>query len=121
MENEPKKRGGDAVDHEQDAHGTKDHEQDAHATVDASHDRDEIRCRRLGHEVPFHFCRTEGSGDEPCRLLADCWWERFDIQEYIRANYPHDKAEDLQTPKPPPNKVLSLFEMIQEAKERLEK
>lgn len=88
--------------------------------MDESHDTEEIRCRRLGHAVPFRFCRCEGGDlDAPCRLLRDCWWERFDVARYVRAHYPPDVAERLEADAPPPDKVLSLVEMIRQAQERV--
>jgi hypothetical protein len=43
------------------------------------HDADVLpRCRRLGHEITFAYCRRENFG-KPCRLILDCWWERFDV------------------------------------------
>jgi hypothetical protein len=89
--------------------------------MDETHDQTSIRCRRLGSDVPFLFCRTEGEADEPCRLLRDCWWERFDILTYIRENYSPDVAERLEADAPPPTKAVGLFEMIQQAQERLAK
>jgi hypothetical protein len=88
--------------------------------MDESHDTDEIRCRRLGHPVPFRFCRCEGGDlDAPCRLLRDCWWERFDVARYVRANCSPAVAERLEADAPPPDKVLSLVDLIRQAQERV--
>lgn len=89
--------------------------------MDTIHDQDQIRCRRLGNEVPFLYCRTETADGEPCRLLCDCWWERFDVQAFIRSNFPKEKADALLEPFSPPNKMKNLVEMIQDAQERLDK
>ena len=48
-----------------------------------------LHCRRLGHDVPFGYCLREG-GDRPCRLVFDCWWERFDVQSFLRDRLPED-------------------------------
>jgi hypothetical protein len=46
------------------------------------HDQDVLpRCPRLGHELTFGYCRQESRG-KPCRLILDCWWERFDAQQF---------------------------------------
>lgn len=85
------------------------------------HDSDlQLRCRRLGHEVTFGYCRQEKHG-KPCRLILDCWWEQFDVRGFLQA---HLSAEDLAQVErasvaPPPAKLLSLVEMIQQAKDRL--
>ena len=87
----------------------------------SDHDSDlQLRCRRLGHEVNFGYCRQETHG-KPCRLILDCWWEQFDVHSFLRAQL---SAEDLAQVErgsvvPPPAKLLSLVEMIQQAKDRL--
>ena len=69
------------------------------------HDQDVLpRCPRLGQEITFGYCRQE-AGRKPCRLIMDCWWERFDVRSFLHA--------------PPPSKVLSLVDLIQQAKDRI--
>jgi hypothetical protein len=85
------------------------------------HDADVlVRCRRLGHEVKFGYCRQETRGS-PCRLILDCWCERFDVRGFLRAHLPTEAMAQVEyaSAAPPPSKVLSLVEMIQQAKERL--
>ena len=85
------------------------------------HDQDVLlRCRRLGHEVTFGYCRQETRG-KPCRLILDCWWEQFDVRAFLHA---HLSAEEMAQvaragATPPPAKVVSLFDLIQQAKDRL--
>ena len=78
------------------------------------------RCRRLGHEVRFGYCRQE-TGGKPCRLILDCWWEQFDVRSFLQAHLPEEEMAqvELAGAAPPPSKLLSLVEMIQQAKERL--
>ena len=84
------------------------------------HDQDLLRCRRLGHEVTFGYCRQE-TGGKPCRLVLDCWWECFEVRSFLRAHLPEETVAEVERAgaSPPPPKILSLVEMIQEAKERL--
>jgi len=85
------------------------------------HDQDALlRCRRLGHEVAFGYCRQETRG-KPCRLILDCWWEHFDVRAFLQAHLsPEVMAEVEQAgASPPPPKVLSLLDIIQQAKDRL--
>jgi hypothetical protein len=79
-----------------------------------------LRCRRLGHEVTFGYCRQE-TGGNPCRLILDCWWERFDVRSFLQAHLPEETMGQVEHARvsPPLSKVLSLVEMIQQAKERL--
>jgi len=52
------------------------------------HDQDMLpRCGRLGHEVPFGYCRREEFG-KPCRLILDCWQGQFDVRSFLQAHLP---------------------------------
>jgi hypothetical protein len=79
-----------------------------------------LRCRRLGHEVTFGYCRQE-TGGKPCRLILDCWWEQFDVRSFLRAHLPDEAMAQVEHARtsPPPSKVLSLVELIEQAKRRL--
>ena len=85
------------------------------------HDQDVLpRCPRLGHELTFGYCRQETRG-KPCRLILHCWWERFDVRSFLQAHLPEDAMSQVEhgAAVPPPSKVLSLVEMIQQAKDRI--
>jgi hypothetical protein len=85
------------------------------------HDQDVLpRCPRLGQELTFGYCRQETSG-KPCRLILDCWWERFDVRSFLQAHLPEEGMAQVERAgaAPPPSKVLSLLEIIQQAKDRL--
>jgi hypothetical protein len=86
-----------------------------------AHDQDVLpRCRRLGHDVAFGYCRQESAG-KPCRLILDCWWEQFDVRAFLQAHLPAEIMAEVERAgtSPPPPKVLSLLEIVQQAKERL--
>ena len=85
------------------------------------HDQDVLlRCRRLGHEVTFGYCRQETSG-KPCCLILNCWWEQFDVRSFLQVNLPAEDMAQVERAgdSPPPAKVLSLVDLIQQAKDRL--
>ena len=85
------------------------------------HDQEvNLRCRRLGHEVAFGYCRQETRG-QPCRLILDCWWERFDVRGFLQAHLTEGAMAQVESTgaAPPPAKVLSLVDLIQRAKEGL--
>ena len=85
------------------------------------HDQDVLpRCPRLGHELTFGYCRQESRG-KPCRLILDCWWERFDVRSFLQSNLPEEDMAQVERAgaAPPPSKVLSLVDLIQQAKDRL--
>jgi hypothetical protein len=86
-----------------------DHDQDIHP-----------RCRRLGHEITFGYCRQETTG-QPCRLILDCWWERFDVRSFLAAHLSAEAMARVERTavSPAPSKMLGLLEMIQAAKDRL--
>jgi hypothetical protein len=85
------------------------------------HDQDVLlRCRRLGHEVTFGYCRQE-TGGRPCRLILDCWWEQFDVRSFLQAQLPAEEMAHVECAgsSPPSPKMLSLLELIQQTKDRL--
>jgi hypothetical protein len=88
--------------------------------MDDSKDGHERRCPRLGHSVSFHYCRECGDGGEPCWKIVDCWWEYFDIMEYLKNNLPEETVEKLMTVRPKA-KTTHLVELIQQAQQRLNK
>lgn len=76
------------------------------------------RCPRLGSAVTFDYCLTGGEGDDPCRMVLDCWWEIFDVEAYLRRRLPEAQFEALlvRAATPPKNKVLSILEILEQAK-----
>jgi hypothetical protein len=85
------------------------------------HDEDLLlRCCRLGHEIHFGYCRQE-TGGKPCRLILNCWWERFDVRSFLQAHLPEDAMAQVESASisAPPVKLLSLVEMAQRVKDRL--
>ena len=70
--------------------------------------------------MTFGYCRQE-AGRKPCRLILDCWWERFDVRTFLQANLAEEAMAQVERAGvgPPPSKVLSLVELIQQTKERI--
>ena len=75
-----------------------------------------IRCRRLGNPVSFSYCRFENKG-APCFKIMDCWYDHFMIEDFLRQELTTDEWERTFG-KPPKQKVLTLIELIEEAKKR---
>lgn len=71
------------------------------------------RCPVLGHEVPFSYCRKPAQ-DVPCRKIFDCWWEKIDIKKYVSDNFTDEVQQNIL--KPPKPKIMSLLEIIEQAK-----
>lgn len=82
-----------------------------------AHDARQRRCPRLGHDVPFSYCRSPGT-DLPCGRISDCWWELFDVEAFLRAHYSEEQIQQILAP--PKNKTLSLFELIEKARKASE-
>lgn len=82
-------------------------------------DRDQLerRCPRLGGPVLFGYCRSSGNDGIPCWKIFDCWWECFDVVEHLKNLLPEDIFKRLVLAKPKP-KMVSLVELIEEAKKR---
>lgn len=79
------------------------------------HDKRTIRCRRLGHEVTFHYCRTQ-EGRTVCVRILDCWWEVFDVRGFLQEHLPPQEFAELTHKKPGRGKVHTLLELIERAK-----
>ena len=74
----------------------------------------EIRCRLLGHQVPFKYCRSSNR-DLPCHKIMDCWWERVEVETYLRENFtPEELNRSIFVN--PTSKIASLVELIEQAK-----
>ena len=75
-----------------------------------------IRCRKLGHQISFSYCRNENEG-LPCFKTLDCWYVFFPVDEYLRREMNDDEwAEAFEKPVKP--KALSLVELIEQAQKR---
>jgi hypothetical protein len=75
-----------------------------------------IRCPRLGHQITFSYCRSENRG-HPCFKTLDCWYEHFEVEVFLRGELSPDEWESLFGGPPKP-KMLSLIELIEQAKKR---
>lgn len=76
-----------------------------------------IRCPRLGHQISFSYCRKENQGI-PCFKTLDCWYEHFLVEAFFREELTPEEWERIFE-KPPKPKILSLVEMIEQAKKRM--
>jgi len=83
----------------------------------AAHDHRSRRCPMLGHPLTFAYCRAPGSS-RPCRKILDCWWETFDVKAFLRSCYDDESLTDITAP--PKQKMLSLVELIEQARRKKE-
>jgi len=81
------------------------------------HDNLEQRCRRLGHPVPFGYCRQLPEG-RPCGLILDCWHERFAVADFVKQHYTPEQIEAFLAPPKP--KLASILEIVERAKKAAE-
>lgn len=77
------------------------------------YDEIDIYCRRLGHYVPFKYCRMINEG-LPCSRIMDCAFEKFPVQEFLKENYTEEELEKIFLP--PENKISSLVDLIERAR-----
>jgi hypothetical protein len=85
--------------------------------MDESKDQLERRCPRLGGPITFQYCRLCGDTGLPCWKIFDCWWEDFDITDFLKENLPGDSFDRLIDTKPKP-KLNGLIELIEQVKQR---
>ncbi|MFO7956764.1 MAG: hypothetical protein R6X33_06650 [Candidatus Brocadiia bacterium] len=81
------------------------------------HDERSRRCPRLGHEVSFHYCRTQ-EGDRLCPRILDCWWETFDVRAFLEEELGTEEVRRLEE-RERPDKRVSILQILQEAKRRV--
>jgi hypothetical protein len=74
----------------------------------------QIRCPKLGHQIQFAYCRIE-QVDFPCSKILDCWYEHFNVKDYLEEELGPETVATLSHPAPR-SKVLSLVELIEQAK-----
>ena len=88
-------------------------------TLTPPDDKFEIRCRKLGHQICFSYCRKENNG-LPCFKTLDCWYPFFPVEEFLRDQLsPEEFIEAFVKPQKP--KVLSLVELIEQAQKKTSK
>lgn len=63
----------------------------------SDHDERRLRCRRLGQEVTFRYCRTQ-EGATVCRSILDCWWEVFGVEAFLARQLPETEFAELLRP-----------------------
>lgn len=73
-----------------------------------------IRCRKLGHGVPFSYCRKENQG-LPCSKTMDCWYDHFMVEDLLRRELKPEEWERVFA-NPPKPKVVTLMDLIEQAK-----
>jgi len=74
------------------------------------YDATEGYCRMLGHPVRFAYCRA-GTGTLPCGRIADCWFERIPVEEFLRRHYTPQELGSIFAPRP--GKLESILEIVQ--------
>ena len=77
------------------------------------HDNKKIYCRMLGHHVAFIYCRS-GASSQPCRKIFDCWFQTFDIEQFMKAHFTDEQIRAILAPSK--DKMTSIIELIEQAK-----
>ena len=77
-------------------------------------DKKAIRCPRLGSPVTFHYCETTGEDGLPCFKIFDCWWEFFNVVDYLKGKMTERQFELLSAKRPKP-KITGILELIEKA------
>jgi hypothetical protein len=76
----------------------------------------QIRCPKLGSQIYFSYCVKENQG-VPCYRTLDCWFERFEVKAFLKKSLtPAEWKAAFE--KPPKPKMISLLELIEQAKNR---
>ena len=85
--------------------------------TDQNIDDQERQCPRLGNPISFRFCLISGDDDMACFKIFDCWWERFDVEAYLKQNMPESAFNELvKVAEKPKSKIASIIEIAEKAK-----
>lgn len=87
-------------------------------TMINQHDDLTQRCRRLGSDIDFKYCRLHAEQGQVCSSIIQCWWERFDVISFLKEHLSSDQLMALEQPQVKP-KMTKLMEIIQEAQRRV--
>jgi hypothetical protein len=74
----------------------------------------QIRCPRLGDEIPLSYCLKE-SGDLPCSRIVSCWSSCFDVVTFLKEKLTPEKWDKFINFRQK-DKVVSLIELIETAR-----
>jgi len=77
----------------------------------------ERRCPRLGGPVTFSYCRIAVENQNACFKIFDCWWERFDVVDYLQHQLSKEAFNHLRKMQPP-DKTTTLVDLIRQAQQR---
>ncbi len=73
----------------------------------------ELRCLKLGGQVPFKYCRTV---DKPfCARIISCWATRMDIGTFLAGNFSPEQIQSCLETKQP-TKLEQIFKTIDKIK-----
>ncbi|HET6428117.1 MAG TPA: hypothetical protein VFJ30_06900 [Phycisphaerae bacterium] len=79
-----------------------------------SNDHRRRRCPMLGHDLTFAYCRAPAK-QLPCRKILDCWFETFDVRAFLGEHFTDEQIR--QALAPPVDKMTTLIDLIQRARE----
>jgi hypothetical protein len=74
----------------------------------------QMRCPRLGDEIPFFYCLQE-AGDFPCARIVSCWSPYFNIEVFLKEKLTPEKWDNFINFQSK-DKIPSLIELIENAK-----
>ncbi|MDD5643939.1 MAG: hypothetical protein PHO00_00625 [bacterium] len=72
------------------------------------------RCRKLGHEINFRYCRTAENG-LPCGDIAGCWKGVLDIENFLSDAYSKNEVGKISDRKMSRMDIIS--EQVRKARE----
>ena len=75
------------------------------------------RCPRLGGPVSFRYCKTGEKDRQACWKIIDCWWETFDVVQYLQDTLPPEQLQRILYPKPP-SKLAGILLSAEKARRR---
>ena len=75
------------------------------------YDKLDLYCSKLGHEVPFKYCRTMNN-NLPCRNILGCWERTLGDSFFVF----YTKEELTKIFAPPKSKLMQILEVAERTK-----
>ena len=83
----------------------------------------ERRCPRLGGSViSVGYCMISGNDNLPCFKMLDCWWETFDVENYLKEHLTEPMFQNfIESARKPQSKISSILEIANMARRKTDR
>ncbi len=77
------------------------------------YDSQEFHCKRLGHSVPFSYCRSAEEG-KPCGQIMNCTFHAIEIGAWLKEHFSDEEISSILRPRQ--DRLSTILEQIERAR-----